>query len=652
MRTPMRTEKRYLRYSFIPITITLALLLTTVSPFLIDIKAEGNEGGAEDMKGKSREPKKWTFMVYLAADNNLESYGHEDLDEMKAVGSDSNINIVVLWDGRGSGDGALYYVKNNGVDTLTLSDAGIADEPDMADPGTLDSFLQWTVTNYPAEHYLLSIWNHGSGIFRRGGEEGVRGFCSDENGGGEIELWQLNGVLEKANKTAGQKIDIVGFDVCLLGYMETHYQLAPFVDYGIASEANEPGDGWDYETPLAKLANDPNMSPAGLASEIVKAYLNDYTSYVTQAAVDLGRLTENLIPYFNTFSTHLINYMYYYQDQIMAARNASADFQNGKARDLYDFTKNIQQNSALPGTLRGMAADLMSEFSNTVIEAGQKSYPGANGMTVYFPTSGPSSKYLSKIDMATTQWDEFLAEYNDPREHFNMTLELFDEDGDGHDDDILISVRNYIGDQAEGARVWIDNKEIGSTNRTGQLHFYNATKGPHRVRALVNGFEIIDDFFVKNRPPVARALVPAPVDAGAPVRFNGTVSTDPDGDPLSYVWNFGDGGGSALPDPEYIYENDGIFNVSLTVVDTDSIESPPFEFDMKVNNLEPKADIRGDTKCREDQNVTFDASGSWDTPRDKESLRYRWELGDGNVIPWSGSPTLNHSYSNNGIPTS
>ena len=40
----------------------------------------------------------WTFMVYLDADNNLESAGIDDFLEMASVGSDGNVNIVVQFD--------------------------------------------------------------------------------------------------------------------------------------------------------------------------------------------------------------------------------------------------------------------------------------------------------------------------------------------------------------------------------------------------------------------------------------------------------------------------------------------------------------------------------------------------------------------------
>ena len=40
----------------------------------------------------------WTFFVYLAGDNDLESFALQDFDEMEWVGSTKQVNIVVQFD--------------------------------------------------------------------------------------------------------------------------------------------------------------------------------------------------------------------------------------------------------------------------------------------------------------------------------------------------------------------------------------------------------------------------------------------------------------------------------------------------------------------------------------------------------------------------
>ena len=70
-----------------------------------------------------------------------------------------------------------------------------------------------------------------------------------------------------------------------------------------------------------------------------------------------------------------------------------------------------------------------------------------------------------------------------------------------------------------------------------------------------------------NRPPTANAGGPYSGVAGLALSFNGTGSSDPDGDPLTYDWNFGDtmtGTGATVG---HAYAAGGTYPVSLTVSD-------------------------------------------------------------------------------------
>ena len=57
------------------------------------------------------------------------------------------------------------------------------------------------------------------------------------------------------------------------------------------------------------------------------------------------------------------------------------------------------------------------------------------------------------------------------------------------------------------------------------------------------------------------------------VFFDGGSSSDPDGDVLSFVWDFGDGSIGEGIRPNHFYESVGNFTVSLTVIDTGNLSS-------------------------------------------------------------------------------
>lgn len=52
------------------------------------------------------------------------------------------------------------------------------------------------------------------------------------------------------NPVTGQplKIDVLGFDACLMSMYEIGSVLAPYANYLLASELLEPGTGWDYSS--------------------------------------------------------------------------------------------------------------------------------------------------------------------------------------------------------------------------------------------------------------------------------------------------------------------------------------------------------------------------------------------------------------------
>ncbi len=71
-----------------------------------------------------------------------------------------------------------------------------------------------------------------------------------------------------------------------------------------------------------------------------------------------------------------------------------------------------------------------------------------------------------------------------------------------------------------------------------------------------------------NHRPLAHAGGPSYVgSAGAPITFDGSLSIDPDGDPLTYLWSFGDGATGTGMNPQHTYAAPGNYPVTLVVND-------------------------------------------------------------------------------------
>src|SRR5262249_24500670 len=74
-----------------------------------------------------------------------------------------------------------------------------------------------------------------------------------------------------------------------------------------------------------------------------------------------------------------------------------------------------------------------------------------------------------------------------------------------------------------------------------------------------------------NKPPVAVAGGPYNGLVGQEIHFNGLASHDPEGDSLTYHWDFGDGFEADGPTPTHFYQFSTTFTVILTVRDATGV---------------------------------------------------------------------------------
>lgn len=90
-----------------------------------------------------------------------------------------------------------------------------------------------------------------------------------------------------------------------------------------------------------------------------------------------------------------------------------------------------------------------------------------------------------------------------------------------------------------------------------------------------------------NQAPTARATVQKDsLWEGTPLRFSGARSTDPNGDPLTYTWDFGDGTSAVGKRLTHGYADNGTYNVTLTVNDGRG-GSATVAFSLTIENVKP-----------------------------------------------------------------
>ncbi len=399
---------------------------------------------------------KWTIMVYMAGDNNLEYFGVQDLNEMEQVGSSEDINIIVQFDRHPDSNVNSGYTNSNGdwTDTrrfLVQKDFDNVEffnytenenmwrlgELNMAEPSTLENFLDWGLGNYPAEHYLFVFWDHGEGIFStgRGGRDSsgngdgtlektqTRGICNDESDGGWLDLWDIRSAFLNIFSKYDVTIDIISFDICWIGTIETAYELMPFADYFTASPEEEPNPGWNYAKPLSILAQNIDIEPRQLVKNITMEFKEEYKAesytewrYMTYTAVDLQRFKDNFIPLLNNFAKTMSKTIVDNYNVINNARsNSMYPHRKGYMRDLFGFSSLIEQDKSATLELRKAAEKLNDEYNRTILEYVHGSLqPKGMGPTIYFPQSDYRGEYNSKLSFSKENWDDFINLYLTP----------------------------------------------------------------------------------------------------------------------------------------------------------------------------------------------------------------------------------------------
>jgi len=200
----------------------------------------------------------WTIIIYMAGDNSLSDVVDGNLEEITNIGSSDGLKIVVLADKAGEGDSHLFYVGKKQLIEQPISSIWLK-RPDEIYTGryeTLQSFVNWSMTNYTSSHYMLIMWGHGAGW---------KGAAEDK--GDVLNLTEIQLALGE------KKLDIIAFDACYMGAVEVYHALEQNAEYIIASEKKMPRAGWPYEKILGHVKG---HSPREVGEMIVDRYVEAY----------------------------------------------------------------------------------------------------------------------------------------------------------------------------------------------------------------------------------------------------------------------------------------------------------------------------------------------------------------------------------------
>jgi len=380
----------------------------------------------------------WTIMIFMNADNNLEPDALINFGQLAEVGSTGKVNVLIQFDriaqyAHTTPDWSqtLRFRVTKGMEPLpkfAIQDLG---EVNMGDGRVLEDFVAWSRHNFPAKQYMLVIWDHGQGwrLFldkpkndpskqpgRRPHQSeaapgtdstaaasivnvrgpGYRSISFDETSNND-RLY--NSEIHEALKSAlgKNKLDVLGFDACVMSMVETAYAMRDVARYMVGSEELEPASGWNYKDWLQRIIASSSKDGAELSRATVASYEAEYKindPATTLSAIELSGI-EMLASSIDKFSNRLMAHMKNDLQAVVDARRAISQYGITPTTDYKLFhidlgkfleeiesrTKDNDLKDAATETRKLIASSVIANYAGT---KRQGSF-GSNGLAIYFP---------------------------------------------------------------------------------------------------------------------------------------------------------------------------------------------------------------------------------------------------------------------------
>jgi hypothetical protein len=335
-----------------------------------------------DFQGISA-PRKWTIIVYMAADNDLESAAIADLNELEAVRYDARVSVLALVDRNPAydmtngnwTDTRLFEIRTDpgGFNSTIVSrrldcpELGLSAETETelntADPLVLSRLVDFAKRSYPAERYALIVWGHGTG-WRSAPSAGtsqapVKAVAFDDTHGQYMALPSFGRAI------ADKGLSLIGFDTCYAAVLELAYQIRNDAELFAGSEGEILSNGWDYASLFTDFLGKSDLTVLDLGDSIQDHFAAQYAG-LKNATVSQVRLpeVENLFAKFDAFAETVALAV-----TGEPARNAILDqvlhnvegypftsFPSDLYIDIFDFSKKIS----------GIAADITPDADEQV----------------------------------------------------------------------------------------------------------------------------------------------------------------------------------------------------------------------------------------------------------------------------------------------
>jgi hypothetical protein len=236
-----------------------------------------------------------TVIVYMLANNDLYSNAVKNINEMEEVWNDNFKGNLIVFIEPQSSKGVPYILEiHHDTDSETISSPVIIRYPDLdsLNPADMNLILMEIVQQYPAEHYSLVLWSHGTGWLppnttfqytkQYSSSAAVKSFGRRQKT--EMSIRDLTlGIPENT-------FDILIFDACFMGSIEVAFELKDKAEYFIASPTEILAQGFPYKSVIPLFYTD-RVNPVLIGNSFFDYYNRQEGEY-RSASVGVINLSE------------------------------------------------------------------------------------------------------------------------------------------------------------------------------------------------------------------------------------------------------------------------------------------------------------------------------------------------------------------------
>ncbi|MBP2115305.1 hypothetical protein J2Z70_005492 [Paenibacillus silagei] len=332
-----------------------------------------------------------TILIY-AVGSDLESQQGRLTDDLEEIlRGQPNQNTKILIQTGGTLNYHNKYMADGAAERFQVSHGQLQKHEShiqtaASDPKTLRDFLVWGKTVAPSERYILILWDHGYGT--------MGGFGADELN--ERKTMKVS-ELSKAIGSSDLYFDLIVFDACLMGTVETAYALRDQGKYLIASEDSTPAAGLYYTTWIGALERNPQISTERIGRLILDSFtLHSGMEAKMQTTMSMMKLSqaESLVK--------AIEHAEFDRPLTDLAKRSELLGKNEGILDQYDLIEIMGQSSEVTAAAQALSFEVRNSAG----------YNHRNGVAVYVPNQkielthqmkqelqaiGLSSKYIEII---------------------------------------------------------------------------------------------------------------------------------------------------------------------------------------------------------------------------------------------------------------